>query len=199
MAAVQDARLKSWWSGTRWASSHDSGQYSPGIGLNRSSSIGKTSMSSSTKSFKDPSHGHCTWKTLFSASKTFTDSLTVGVASCPPQTGFLCPHRHKEAEVYHIIEGAGTIHIDSVEQSVGPGSIIYIPGNAKHGIRNDDIELELKWLYVFRSGTALRWSSIDSDCEGTGLSVQSRFRKFSFLSRYRPPLPRGSPSESIIF
>jgi mannose-6-phosphate isomerase-like protein (cupin superfamily) len=106
-------------------------------------------QSQTSESFTDSSKGIVTWKTLISAPQTATDSLTVGVASCPPQQGHLCPHRHTQAEVYHIISGRGIMQIDGKEQEVAAGSVVYIPGDAKHGIRNDDPEQELKWLYVF--------------------------------------------------
>ncbi|KAK6380221.1 hypothetical protein LTS17_005410 [Exophiala oligosperma] len=108
--------------------------------------------------------GNLTWHTLFSASKTPTDSLTAGIATCPPGTGHLCPHRHEQAEIYYITQGRGVVVIDGVEREVQSGDTIYIPGNAEHGIRNscatttseegsgtdrvDDRE-ELKWFYVF--------------------------------------------------
>lgn len=101
------------------------------------------------ESFPDTSKGVVSWKTLISAPQTATDSLTVGIASCPPQEGHLCPHRHTEAEVYHIISGRGIIKIDDYEQEVAAGSVVFIPGNAEHGIRNEDPQEELKWLYVF--------------------------------------------------
>lgn len=101
------------------------------------------------ESFPDTSKGVVSWKTLISAPQTATDSLTVGVASCPPQEGHLCPHRHREAEVYHIISGRGIMKIDGHEQEVAAGSVVFIPGDAEHGIRNEDPQEELKWLYVF--------------------------------------------------
>lgn len=99
--------------------------------------------------FVDTSRGRVTWKTLISAPKTATDTFSVGIATCPPKTGQLCRHRHKQAEVYHITEGIGIIQIDGIEKEVRTGHVIYIPGNAKHGIRNEDPELDLVWLYVF--------------------------------------------------
>ena len=102
-----------------------------------------------SESFPDTSKGIVSWKTLISAPQTATDSLTVGIASCPPRQGHLCPHRHAQAEVYHIISGNGTMQIDDREEKVAAGSVVYIPGDAKHGIRNEDPTEELKWLYVF--------------------------------------------------
>ncbi|KAL6243827.1 hypothetical protein RBB50_009261 [Rhinocladiella similis] len=102
------------------------------------------------------SRGNCTWHTFFSASRTPTDSLTAGIATCPPGTGHLCPHRHEQAEIYYITQGRGVVEIDGVEREVQSGDAIYIPGNAEHGIRNSCTDTgsgtdgeELKWFYVF--------------------------------------------------
>lgn len=101
------------------------------------------------ESFADTSNGIVTWKTLISAPQTATDSLTAGIATLPPQQGHLCAHRHTHAEIYHIISGRGTMTIDGSEQEVSAGSVVYIPGDAEHGIRNSDPKEELRWLYVF--------------------------------------------------
>jgi mannose-6-phosphate isomerase-like protein (cupin superfamily) len=95
-----------------------------------------------------PSRGDVTWLTLFSSSTTPTNSLTAGLATCPPGTGHLCAHRHEQAEIYYVTEGRGIMTIDGTENQVGPGSAVFVPGNAEHGIRNVG-EGELKWFYVF--------------------------------------------------
>jgi mannose-6-phosphate isomerase-like protein (cupin superfamily) len=101
------------------------------------------------ESFPDTSKGIVSWKTLISSPLTATDSLTVGVATCPPRHGHLCVHQHTHAEIYHVISGKGIMQIDDNERTVQAGSVVYIPGDAKHGIRNEDPHEELKWLYVF--------------------------------------------------
>ena len=100
--------------------------------------------------FNDPACGDgISWKTLVSASQTNSHKLTSGIAKCAPSTGHLCVHQHQQAELYHIIQGNGIITIDSVESAVETGSVIFIPGDAKHGIRNTDEAQDLVWLYVF--------------------------------------------------
>lgn len=101
-----------------------------------------------SESFQETSKGIVSWKTLISAPQTATTALTAGIATCPPREGHLCPHRHTHAELYHIISGRGILHIDGKEQEVAAGSVVYIPGDAEHGIRNESDE-ELRWLYVF--------------------------------------------------
>lgn len=90
-----------------------------------------------------------TWKTLFSASKTPTNTFTCGVATCAPSVGELKLHRHKSAELYHITQGTGVVEIDGVEYLAGPGSVFFIPSNAGHRVRNTSDVEELTWLYVF--------------------------------------------------
>lgn len=55
--------------------------------------------------------------------------------------------------MYYITEGSGIMIIDGIESKVETGSVVFIPGNAEHGIVNDSKEgKELKWLYVFPTG-----------------------------------------------
>lgn len=57
------------------------------------------------ETFPDTSHGHVTWRTLVSTSRTPSKELTVGIAVCPAGSGSLHHHRHAQAEIYHIISG----------------------------------------------------------------------------------------------
>ena len=101
------------------------------------------------ETFSDTARGLVSWKTLISAPQTSTESLTVGMATCPPGDGHLGRHRHPQVELYHIVSGHGVVIVEGVEHSVMAGSVVFIPGNAEHGIRNGSNVDELKWLYVF--------------------------------------------------
>ena len=102
------------------------------------------------ETFADLAQGHgLTWKTLLSSSKTPTDTFTSGIAILVPGIGQLCPHSHKQAELYHIIDGSGVVEIDGAEHEVEKGSVVFISGNARHGVRNTSAETALVWLYVF--------------------------------------------------
>lgn len=96
----------------------------------------------------EPFKGDITWHTLFSSTTTPTNSLSAGVATCPPQTGYLCAHRHSQAEVYYITQGKGIMRIDEKENEVEEGSAVFIPGDAEHSIRNVGEEA-LIFFYVF--------------------------------------------------
>lgn len=90
-----------------------------------------------------------TWKTLISSSKTPTNSMMAGIATCAAGETHLTSHRHSHAEVYHIIDGEGVMNIEGQEYSVTSGSVIFIPSNASHGVRNTSADRALRWLYVF--------------------------------------------------
>ncbi|OOQ82404.1 cupin domain-containing protein [Penicillium brasilianum] len=103
------------------------------------------------ESFPTPANGTLTWHTLISQPHTPTSDLSAGIAVCPPRTGHLCPHRHSQAEIYHILEGEGEVTIDGVASKVNAGSTVFIPGNAEHGIVNTGSG-DLRWFYVFSTG-----------------------------------------------
>lgn len=101
----------------------------------------------------DSGLGDVTWKTLISAPKTPTNSLTAGYATCAAGTGFLSLHRHAPPEIYYITKGRGAMVIGGVERVVAAGDVIFIPGNVEHGIKSiadgSDADVDLEWFYVF--------------------------------------------------
>lgn len=119
------------------------------------------------ESFPDPSHGIVSWKTLLSSPKTPTDTFTVGIGTCPPGSTTSCPmqtassepghlklHRHAHSEIYYVTDGKGLVTIDGIEHEVKKGSVVFIPGDAEHGIKNTgngekEEEGNLVWLYAF--------------------------------------------------
>lgn len=46
------------------------------------------------------------------------------------------PHKLKSSEVYYILEGRGTMHIDNESAKVGPHCAVYIPPNSTQYIEN---------------------------------------------------------------
>ncbi|KAF2466759.1 RmlC-like cupin [Lindgomyces ingoldianus] len=99
--------------------------------------------------FSDSTGGNVTWKTLFSSPNSPTNTFTTGIARCNPKGGYLQLHRHKQAEIYHVTHGHGIVSIEGVEYPVEKGTVLFIPGDAEHGIRNTNEREELVWLYVF--------------------------------------------------
>jgi len=97
----------------------------------------------------EPVSGRVRWRTLLSADRTPTASLTVGVAELEPgEVRDLHLHQHAQAEVYYILSGEGIVTISGTEYAVRPGSAVFVPGNAVHGALNTGAEL-LRLLYVF--------------------------------------------------
>ena len=46
------------------------------------------------------------------------------------------PHFHKRStELYYVLAGEGSVHLDGEEHPVGPGSIVHIPPGVVHGAR----------------------------------------------------------------
>ncbi|KAF4345812.1 cupin 2 conserved barrel domain protein [Fusarium beomiforme] len=101
-------------------------------------------------SFSDSNHGNVVWQTLLSNPNTSSDSLCAGIATCP-SNGSLALHQHTQAEVYYVLAGSGQVEIDGVRHDVTEGSVIWIPGDAVHGVFCGTDE-SLKWLYVFPEG-----------------------------------------------
>jgi quercetin dioxygenase-like cupin family protein len=87
------------------------------------------------------------WKTLLSADLTHSEALTMGIAKIPPAEA-LREHSHRQAEVYLILEGAGSVRIDGEARPVGAGSAVFIPGNVVHSCENTGTS-DLLFAYVF--------------------------------------------------
>jgi quercetin dioxygenase-like cupin family protein len=91
--------------------------------------------------------GRVLWKTLVSADRTPSDTLTLGIALVPPGES-LHLHRHEQPEIYVALEGVGEVTIDGETASMSPGVAVFIPGNALHGCTNPGPG-DLRFAYVF--------------------------------------------------
>lgn len=81
----------------------------------------------------DPAFGNVTWQTLISGDKTPSNGLILGVATFPA-CGVLHLHRHTPPEFYYVLGGSGTVTLSGRPVEVFPGSAIFIPANAEHGV-----------------------------------------------------------------
>jgi quercetin dioxygenase-like cupin family protein len=94
-----------------------------------------------------PQKGLVYWKTLISKGVTRSENLTLGIASLPPG-GALNEHRHKQDEIYLVLEGSGLVRVADEELTVGAGSAVFIPGDALHSCGNTGAS-DLRVAYVF--------------------------------------------------
>jgi quercetin dioxygenase-like cupin family protein len=94
-----------------------------------------------------PQKGLVYWKTLISRGVTRSENLTLGVANLPPG-GALHEHRHKQEEVYLVLEGSGRVRVGGEEIAVEAGSAVFIPGDALHSCENTGAS-DLRVAYVF--------------------------------------------------
>ena len=101
------------------------------------------------ESWRSAQTGDVDWWTLFSADRTPTDAMTVGIAEIPvgaprPERG----HLHTQAELYFIISGTGEVIVDGESTTVSAGDAVWIPGDTEHvAVNTSDVPLRL--LYVF--------------------------------------------------
>ena len=86
------------------------------------------------------------WKTLISAGFTQSEQLTVGIASIPPGAA-LHEHRHRQAEIYVVLEGNGMVRVGSKALPIEAGSAVFLPGDAVHSCENTGTS-ELRFAYV---------------------------------------------------
>ncbi|MGA2926586.1 MAG: cupin domain-containing protein [Solirubrobacteraceae bacterium] len=74
-------------------------------------------------------------------------SATHFVGYVPP--GRAPDHFHAYDEVIYVLEGTGTLHVDGVEQPLGPGSCLQLPARTVHCLENSGREV-LRLVAVFR-------------------------------------------------
>ncbi len=105
--------------------------------------------------YNNRDHGRITFTPIISSDRTPTNSLAAGLARCSPKRfdqtassgGHLALHRHWQAVIWIFQSGEGIVNVDMVEHRVKAGSVIYVPGNAEHGVRNDSLSEDLVWHY----------------------------------------------------
>jgi quercetin dioxygenase-like cupin family protein len=91
--------------------------------------------------------GSVYWKTLVSGDLTRSEALIMGIAKIPPAEA-LHEHRHRQAEIYLLLEGTASVTIAGKTRPVAAGSAVFIPGNALHSCQNTGTS-DLRVAYVF--------------------------------------------------
>jgi mannose-6-phosphate isomerase-like protein (cupin superfamily) len=62
--------------------------------------------------------------------------LTVTLVEISP-SGEQRVHRHAPEQIYFIVEGSGLMTVGEEEERVEAGDCVFIPPDARHGLRND--------------------------------------------------------------
>jgi len=76
-------------------------------------------------------------------------SLSCGIYSLPAGATDL-QNPHDEDEVYYVLSGSGRMKVGGEEQSIGPGSILFVKASSEHSFF--EIDEDVKLLVFFASG-----------------------------------------------
>ena len=57
-------------------------------------------------------------------------------------------HYHSPAEIYVVTDGSGVLNKSGELEEIKKGDVVYITGNAKHGLKNNSKET-LKFYWIF--------------------------------------------------
>ncbi len=96
------------------------------------------------------------WKTLIGNQLTDTRAISFGIVELPSGTK-LDPHFHAEHEVYYVYKGEGEVLLDDQIVAVKPGSVLFVPGDLKHAVRNHG-KTTLCMMWIFPSD---KWVDIE--------------------------------------
>ena len=87
------------------------------------------------------------WKFLIDADFNGSSGLSLGFAEIAPG-GNLTLHYHSPAEIYVVTDGTGILNKSGEHEEIKKGDVVYITGNAKHGLKNNGKEI-LKFYWIF--------------------------------------------------
>ena len=87
------------------------------------------------------------WKTLLGAADSATAGITFGICEVPPGA-LLDAHHHDQPEAYYVLKGTTRVLVGDIRENLVPSSVLYIPPDMVHGIRNIGAEtVQLMWLF----------------------------------------------------
>ena len=92
--------------------------------------------------------GDLRWKFLVDATEMDSHGLSAGIIEVPVGSE-LSLHHHQPQEIYVIRAGEGLLlQAGGETQAVHKDSVVYIPQNEKHGLKNTgDVALEVLWIF----------------------------------------------------
>ena len=82
-----------------------------------------------------PQKGMVYWKTLISKDVTRSENLTLGVMKLSPGEA-LRAHRHRQEEIYLVLEGSGVLRVGAEDLAVEAGAAVFVPGDTLHSCQN---------------------------------------------------------------
>lgn len=99
-----------------------------------------------------PVRGEVRWKTMLSACRAASDSITLGVGRL--RSGeHLREHRHPQSEAYLVLAGELTLRVAGESQRVRPGDAAFVSGGALHSLVNEGAD-ETRFAYAFAADAA---------------------------------------------
>lgn len=103
------------------------------------------------------------WKAFTGGPDAATQDITFGVCEVPPG-GRLRPHYHAAGEVYYVTAGSGDVLLDHEIVQVRPGSVLFIPADLVHGVRNHGSQtLSLMWIFAADHWSDLAYHGAERD------------------------------------
>ena len=98
------------------------------------------------------------WKHFRAGDGEGLSGLSAGLLEIP-RGGGLRLHHHEPAEIYYVVSGTGTVHIEGRRAPVRSGSFALIPAGAAHKIVNEgDDALRFIWMFPASS-----WHDVSYD------------------------------------
>ncbi len=91
-------------------------------------------------------------KYLVDPEKTGAESFVMGLSSIEPGTR-TAPAQHPQEEAYYVLRRRGRAAVGDEVKEVGPGTVIFIPSNARHQIESLGPDpLEYVWAMAPQPG-----------------------------------------------
>lgn len=99
------------------------------------------------EAWADPRRGNIRWRTLLSSDVMESDMFTASILSLAADD-HCAAHRHAEVELYFGLSGEADIEVENKLYHLKPKSLLYILGNAFHGIPPTSGPLRLFYTFA---------------------------------------------------
>lgn len=90
------------------------------------------------------------WAYWFIPSGGIADTLSVKMSYVNKGVNTHTPHKHKEDELFYLLEGQAKVHLNGEEKDIKAGDSFYAPGNSLHNISRVDTINPIKYLMFKR-------------------------------------------------